>query len=236
MSSKSTLLKVIDILAVILLIATLGVVFLYAPLESTMGQVQRIFYFHISTAWVGLLGFIMAAICGILYLSKGNRKYDIAEMAAVEVSLIFFLIAIILGSIWAREAWNRWWVPWDPRLNTALITELFYAAYLLLRQGIDEPERRARFSAIYVILGIPFVVLTFFIIRWLGESSTLHPIVIAGKNPDAQATFNMGPKMLHTMFFSLFSFTIIFIALVCHRIRLGNLAEKIEQLRMKIMQ
>jgi heme exporter protein C len=142
----------------------------------------------------------------------------------------------VLGSIWARQAWNRWWVPWDPRLNTALITQLFYAAYMLLRQGIDDPDRRARFGAIYTILGIPFVVLTFFVIRWIGESNTLHPIVVGGNNEGAQGDFAMTSRMLQTMFFSLFAFTIIFVDLLWHRIRLGKLAEKVEQLRMKLIQ
>ena len=80
------------------------------------------------------------------YLAYNDLKWDIVEVAAVEISLIFFLIAIVTGSIWARPAWNTWWT-WDPRLTTAAVTELIYIAYFMLRQGIDDPDRRARFGA-----------------------------------------------------------------------------------------
>ena len=145
MKSQPVTLKILNVLSVLLFFTALGVVFLYAPLEETMNYVQKIFYFHIANAWVGMLGFLAAAVSGVIYLVKHDQKWDIVELAAVEISVVFFLIAILAGSIWARPTWGAYWT-WEPRLTTAAILEMVFVAYLLLRQGIDDPDRRARFQ------------------------------------------------------------------------------------------
>jgi heme exporter protein C len=223
-------LRVLEIISFLLLAAAVWMVFFYAPLEAVMGAVQKVFYFHVSTAWVGMLGFIAAGVSGIIYLRTHDMKWDIIEVAAVEISLVFFLIAIVLGSIWAYPVWNTWWT-WDPRLTTAAILELIYVAYLLLRQGIEDPERRARFGAVYTLIGGLSVPLTFMSIRLF---RTIHPVVVGGSNAAAQGGFAMAPRMLHTMFFSLAVFSVIFVTLFWHRIRIGNLAQMVEQLKLKL--
>jgi heme exporter protein C len=232
MKPQPLTLKVLNVVSVLLFLGALGMVFLYAPLEATMNYVQKIFYFHIANAWIGMLGFIAAAVAGILYLVKHDHKWDIIELAAVEISLVFFLIAILAGSIWARPTWGAYWT-WEPRLTTAAILEMVYVAYLLLRQGIDDPDRRARFSAVYTLVGAISVPITFMSIRLF---RTIHPVVI-GSNPAATTgSFDMTAKMLVTMFFALFSFSIIFIDLFWHRIRLGQLAQNVEQLKLEELQ
>lgn len=223
-------LMMLDIVTIVLMLIATGMVFFYAPLEAVMGQVQRVFYFHVATAWVGMLGFGVAAIAGIAYLRTGNLKWDVRGLAAVEISVVFFFIAIVMGSIWARPAWNTWWT-WDPRLTSAAIVELIFAAYLLLRQGIEEPERRARFGAVYAILGFISVPISFFSIRLL---RTIHPVVVGGSS--GEGGFDMTPRMLQTMLFSIFVFSVLFIDLYWHRVRIGTLAQKVEQLRLKLAQ
>ena len=221
---------ILTILSILLFLGALGMVFLYAPLEATMNYVQKIFYFHISNAWVGMLGFIVAAIAGVTYLVRKDKKWDIVEMAAVEISLVFFLIAIVTGSIWARPSWGTWWT-WEPRLTTAAILEMIYIAYFLLRQGIDDPERRARFGAVYTLVGATSVPITFLSIRiW----QTIHPVVIGGSG--GSNDFGMTPEMLTTMFFGLATFSVIFATLLWYRIRLGRLADEVEQLKLKVTQ
>lgn len=231
MQPKPIALKVLDIASVLLLAVATYLALVYAPTEAVMGQVQRVFYFHIGTAWVGLLGFILAAVVGIIYLVTHDQKWDIIEIAAVEISLVFFLITIILGSIWARPVWNTWWT-WDPRLTTAAITELIYIAYFMLREGIEDPDRRARFGAVYTILGGVSAPITFMVIRLV---RSIHPVIIAGGDPSAQGTFAMTPHMQVAFFFALFTFTVIFIDLFWNRIRLGNLAANVEQLKLNVM-
>jgi heme exporter protein C len=231
MQPKPRLLQILDMVTAVLFVVAVGMVFFYAPMEKTMGQVQRVFYFHVATAWVGMLGFLVAAIVGILYLVRKERRWDTVGLAAIEISLVFFLITIVSGSIWARPSWGTWWT-WDPRLTTATIVELVYAAYLMLRSGIEDPDRRARFGAVYSILGFLSVPLTFVSIRLL---RTIHPVVIGGGNTSAEGEFSMTPKMLQTFLFSLLVFSFIFVDLLWHRIRLGRLADKVEQLRLKMV-
>jgi heme exporter protein C len=197
-----------------------------------MGDVQRVFYFHVATAWVGLLGFVAAGVSGIIYLRTQDLKWDLVEQAAVEISLVFFFITIVLGSIWARPIWNTWWT-WDPRLTSASIVELIYLAYLMLRQGIEDPDRRARFGAVYTLVGAVSVPITFLSIRMF---RTIHPVVIGNKSAAAEGGFAMTSDMKIAFFFALFAFTVIFIDLFWNRIRLGQLQQKVEQLKLKVME
>jgi heme exporter protein C len=229
MSPKSRILTVLDIITALLMAGAIYMVFFYAPREATMGEVQRVFYFHVSTAWVGMLGFLAAGISGVAYLVTKDQKWDTVEVASVEISLVFFFIAIALGSIWARPSWGKWWTG-DPRLTSAAVAELIYAAYFMLRQGIEDPDRRARFGAIYTLLGAFSVPITFLTIRLL---RTIHPVVIGTQSGAAQGGFNMDSPMKITFFFSLFVFSVLFVDLFWHRIRLGQFAQRVEQLKLK---
>jgi len=227
MSPQPRLLQVLNVLSVLSLAAAAVMVFAYAPIERVMGEVQKVFYFHVATAWVGMIGFIIAAVVAIIYLVTKDLKWDAINLAAVEISLVFFFIAILLGSIWARPAWGTWWT-WEPRLTTAAILEMIYLAYLLLRQGIEDPERRARFGAVYTIVGGLSVPLTFVSIRLF---RTIHPVIIGGGGSEKM---NMTGEMVTTMLVNIAVFSVIFITLFWHRIRLGQFAEKVEQLKLKL--
>jgi len=230
--TKPRWLTILDVVTVIFLVAASALVFLYAPTEKTMGDVQRVFYFHVSVGWTGMLGFLFALIAGIMYLRSHDHKWDIAELAGIEIGLVFMLINIVTGSIWAYPAWNTWWT-WDPRLTTATIMELAYAAYLMLRSGIEDPERRARFGAVYAIIAFISVPLTFFSIRlW----NTIHPVVIGSNDPGATGAFNMSPRMTQTFMFSLLTFSIVFVDLFWHRYRLGRLADEVETRKLKLVE
>jgi heme exporter protein C len=231
MQGKPVTLKILDIVSILALIIAAYLALVFAPTELVMGDVQRVFYFHIGTAWTALLGFILAAIFSIVYLITKDLKWDRLQVAAVEVSLVFFLITIVLGSIWARPAWNTWWT-WDPRLTTAAVTELIYIAYFMLRQGIDDPDRRARFGAVYALLGGLSAPITFFAIRLF---RTIHPVVIGGTNAEAEGSFAMTADMRVAFIFALFAFTVIFIDLFWNRVRLGDLQSRVEQLKLKVM-
>ena len=225
MSPQPTALKILNVVSALLVIVAFVLVLL-APTEKVMGLVQKVFYFHVSNAWIGMLGFIAAAVVAIIYLKTKDMKWDIVGLAAVEISLVFFLIAVVLGSIWARPIWNTWWT-WEPRLSTAAFLELYYAAYLLLRGGIDDPERRARFGAVYTLVGVVTVPITFFSIRML---RTIHPVVIGTGGSEKMG---MTPEMTFTMLFSILAFSVVFITVFWHRIRLGQLASKVEQLKLQ---
>jgi heme exporter protein C len=230
MDKKPGLLTVLDVATILLLLVAIWMVFIYAPVEAVMGLVQKVFYFHVASAWVGMLGFLVAAIAGVVYLVKGDRKWDIVGLASVEIGLVFTFIATVTGSIWARPIWNTWWT-WDPRLTTTTIMLLIYAAYLMLRSGMEDPDRRARFGAVYAIIGFLSVPLTFFSARLF---RTIHPIVIGTNQPGAEGGFDMTGDMRLVFFFALFTFTVIFVDLLWHRVRLGRLQDQVEQLKLKL--
>lgn len=231
MEPKPRWLTILDIVTIVLLVIATYMVFFYAPMERVMGQVQRVFYFHVAAGWVGMLGFLVAAIAGGVYLKNSRRYWDIVSLAAVEIGMVFAFINIVTGAIWARPIWNTWWT-WDPRLTTATIMLLIYAAYLMLRAGIEDPDRRARFGAVYAIVGFLSVPLTFFSARLF---RTIHPVVIGSNQPGAEGAFDMTPLMLQAFMFSLLTFSFIFADLIWHRVRLGKLADKVESLKLKTM-
>lgn len=229
MQQKPILLTILDVLSIVGLGVSTYFALVYAPPEAVMGNVQRVFYFHVGTAWVGMIGFILAAVSGIAYLVAKDARWDRFEVAAIEVSAMFFFITIVLGSIWAYPVWNTWWT-WDPRLTTAAIAELIYIAYFMLRQGIDDPDKRARFGAVYALIGGLSAPITFFAIRLF---RTIHPVVIAGANAEAEGNFSMSGDMLTAFFFALFAFTVIFLDLFWNRIRLGEFQNEVEEMKMK---
>ncbi len=225
------LLQMLNVVSLALLLAASWMVFFYAPREAVMGNVQRVFYFHVAAGWIGMVAFIAAAVAGIIYLIRPDKKWDIFSVAAVELGLVYSFVNIAAGSIWARPVWNTWWT-WDPRLVTASVMELTFLAYLMLRQSFEDPEKRARFGAIYSILGSLTVPLTYMSIRiW----RTIHPVVIGSGDPGAKGEFAMTKPMVITLMFSLLAFTVFGVTLLWHRTRLGWLNERIEQLRLKAM-
>ena len=232
MKAQPRSLLVLDVITILGMATATFMVFGYAPLERVMGAVQKVFYFHVSAGWVGMLGFLAAVVAGIAYLRTRKPIWDLVGLGAIEIGLTFMLINIITGSIWARPIWNTWWT-WDPPLTTATIMELVYAAYLMLRQGLDDPDRRARFGAVYAIVGFISVPLTFFSIRIY---RTIHPVVIGGGDPTASGSFSMTPAMGLAFGISLVAFSFLFASLLWHRIRLGQLGNRVEQLKLKYMQ
>lgn len=231
METPSRWLRILDYVTITIFMTAIGMVFFYAPIEAVMGAVQRVFYFHVASGWVGMLGFLVAAVAGVVYLKTGRRLWDIIGLSAVEIGIVFVFITIVSGSIWARPVWNTWWT-WDPRLTTAAIMELIYIAYVMLRQAIDDPDRRARYGAVYAIIGAASVPLTFYSARLF---RTIHPIVVGSDPSGVLGGFDMTPRMLQTFLFSLLTFTLVFIDLLWRRVRLGLLADKVEQLKMTEM-
>ena len=180
----------------------------YAPTADVLSgsDVQRIFYFHVGIAWIAGLALFVTFICSILYLWRNEqRKYDIVASASVEIGVVFGVMVLLSGMLWARPVWNTWWT-WDPRLTTTAITEFIYVAYLMLRSAIDDPQRRARFSAVYGIIGFASVPITYLSTKWF---NTIHPDLFNGQNLSPLA-----PGMLPAMMIALTAFTLVYIVLV----------------------
>jgi heme exporter protein C len=168
---QSRLDTVLGVLVVAGMLAALYMVLIEAPRERTMGDLQRIFYFHVSAAIAGFTAFAVNFTASILYLTRKNRRWDRVALSGAEIGVLFFSMVLITGPIWARPVWMVWWT-WSPRLTTSLVLCLLYLAYLLLRNYFEDPERRAMVSAVFGIIAFADAPIVWFSIRWWRD---IHP-------------------------------------------------------------
>jgi heme exporter protein C len=206
----------------VLVIVALGMIFLYAPRELTMGEVQRIFYFHVASAWVGFFGFFVTFLAGIVYLLRQERSWDILGLSSVEVGLTFIIMTVVTGMLWARPVWGTYWT-WEPRLTISAVQLLIYVAYGMLRGSIEGAERQARFAAVYGIVAFVTVPLSWFAIRWW---RTIHPDVLTGGEGMA-----VTPRMIQTLLVSLVAFTTLYATLLRQRMRVERSSDRFTRLR-----
>jgi heme exporter protein C len=226
---KDTWLILLTALSAVMMLVALYLALAGAPeanLQSETGRyAQRIIYHHISTAWVGFLAFFVTFVGGVGYLRTQERKWDILALSSAEIGTVFMLGVLISGSIWAKPAWGVWWV-WDERLTISLIQFLVYVGYLMLRASVEDPSRRARFAAVYGIVAFISVPINFIAIRlW----RTQHPLMFGSSEG------GLGPNMMFAFFFSLITFTVWYVTLMWHRIRLEQFRDDVEQLKQRIM-
>lgn len=187
-----------------LLAAALLMAMRVAPMEQSMGQVQRILYIHVSVAWLGLLGFAVMGVCAMLYLFHRNLAWDRWSQAANEVGWLCSSLTLFTGSIWAHAAWGTWWT-WDPRLTTSLLLWALYSSCLILRGSILESHRSARVTSSLAFLGLIDLPLVIMATRWFRG---IHPT-----SPE------MGPVMHLTLLLNLVGFTLFFGLLFMRRHR-----------------
>jgi len=158
----------------LLIPAAIGMVFFYAPLEKTMGSVQKIFYFHLPLAFSAFLSFFVAFVAGIMYLRTRRQIWDARLAASVEIGVVLTTLVLITGSLWGKPIWNTYWT-WDPRLTTSLILWFIFASCLILRSAVEEEGKRATYSAVMAIVGFVDVPIVFLSARlW----RSIHPTVI----------------------------------------------------------
>lgn len=205
-------------LSAALMTAAVSLIFFYAPTERDMGDIQRIFYFHVPLAWIAFLAFFIVALCGALYLWKREPKWDAIAHSSAEIGVLFTTLVLITGPLWARPVWGSWW-EWEARLTSSLVLWMIYLAYLLVRGYAGEEERGARFAAVLGIIGfldVPLVYLSVNLWR------TQHP---------PELVSDLGGAMLLTLVVSLAAFTVLFIVLLRERTALRNLARRVKGLR-----
>jgi len=136
-----------------------------APREAYMGDVYRIMYVHVPTAWNTMLAFSFAFFCALLFLFKGDFKWDSRHEAATEVGVVLSLLLCMQGSIWAKPTWGVWW-DWDPRLTTTAVMFFAFSGILALRSFVDDPVKRATWSAAATIVAYVDVPIVYFSVRW----------------------------------------------------------------------
>ena len=201
-------LKPLSFATAALLIGAFALVFYYAPNDADQGFIQKIFYLHVPMAIVALCGFVAGGVFGIRYLRSGDRAHDLRSYVAIHLSLVLAVGTLVTGSIWARAAWGHWWVWDEPTLVSFLIVFLLYACYQPLRFSIEDPERQARYAAVFSIVAGAFVPLNFMAVR-MAQSLT-HPRVLSttgGNMPGSmRLTFLVALAGMACLFVTLWKF------------------------------
>lgn len=180
------------------------------PTDALQGDVQRIMYVHVPTAWLAYLAFFVTLVGGLLYLLRRDLRYDRIALASAEIGLLFTGLTIVVGAIWGKATWGKWW-DWDPRLTTTAILFVMYAGYLLLRGSIADRARRARIASVLGIVGFMNVpIVHFSVALWRG----LHqpPTIIRPGDPSIDHVMLLG------LLVNLVSFTLVYIWLLRRRV------------------
>jgi heme exporter protein C len=213
--------RALGAVALALVLAALVAIFVQAPTERHLGDVQRIFYFHVACAWTAFLSFFLVFVSSLAYLRTRKAAWDVLAVSAAEIGVVFTSIALLTGSVWAKHAWGTWW-EWEPRLTTTLLLWLIYVAYLMLRTAIPEASRRATFSAVFGIAGFVDVPIVFMSIRWW---RSIHPAVVSGGGMDFDVS------MYPAFFLSLAALSLVFVYLMVLRTALERSHQQLEKMR-----
>jgi heme exporter protein C len=190
-----------------------------APREKTMGDLQRIFYFHVAAAITGLTAFAVNFVSSLMVVIRKSRWWDNLAVSAAELGVLFLGMVIVTGPIWAKPVWMVWWT-WSPRLTSALILCLLYAAYLLVRNYVEDPERRAMVAAVFGIIAFLDAPLVWFSIRWWRD---IHP------SPMLE-TGGLSPAMRPALWVCWAAFQLLLIYLLRRRFYLEAMRSKLEEL------
>ena len=188
-----------------------------------MGVIQRIFYFHVPSAWTGFVAFFLNLVGSIAYLRTRDLKWDRLGVASAEIGVAFFTVVLVTGPIWARPVWGIWWT-WDARLTSSFVLWLLYVCYLLLRTLVDDTARRAALSAVFGIFAAFDIPLVYFSI-WLFRTQHPQPVIGQGGSLDS--------RMLNVLLLCWAALLGVMVLLIRQRYRLETLRHSVEELRIE---
>lgn len=183
------------------------------------GESSRMLFFHVPMAWTSFVAFAAAGVWSAVYLAKRRPEHDRAARVAVELGLVFCVLATASGSVWAKIEWGAFW-NWDPRQTTIVLALVFYAAYLALREAVQDGEVAARLAGVYGVLGLVVAPFLFFVAPRMSGFS-LHPEPVINQ----QGEVKMDPSVLWILIAGSIGFMLLFFWIHRLRCRLGALEE-----------
>lgn len=192
--------------------------FLTSPPDRDMGHLQKIMYVHVPAAWNAFIAFFVVFVASVAYLWGGNLRRDLLAAAAAEAGAVLTALTLALGSIWGRPTWGVWWT-WDPRLTSTAVLLVVFVGYLALRSFIDDPERRARWSAVVGILGFVNVPVVYLSVRWW---RTIHQVQSAPSTVDPAYAWGLRLNAL--------AFLLALLYFVALRYRAARLEQRVDEL------
>ncbi|MEW6421770.1 MAG: cytochrome c biogenesis protein CcsA [Deinococcota bacterium] len=166
--------------ATLLALVTAVVLGLRAPLDVNQGSLVRLMFIHVPSAWLSYLAYGGTGLFGLLYLLTRSRRWDRLAMSSAEIGVLFTLATIVGGMLWAKPTWGVYWV-WDARLTTTALSLVVYGGYLLIRGLIDDPERRARVSAVIGLVGTLYVPINYMAVEWWRGVHQTQTLKLLGK-------------------------------------------------------
>jgi heme exporter protein C len=210
---------------VILIFISIYLALVYTPSHETMGDVQRIFYFHVASAWISYLAFGVTFVAGLLYLKSKDLKWDTVAYGSAEIGIIFCTLALITGSLWGKAAWGVFWRWEDLKLFITLVLWLVFIAYLALRANAKSRTSKANLSAVFGIIGFICVPLSFAANRiW----QQYHPTVIATSQGGLRTS------MAFALVVAVFAFTFLYLYLLFVRVDIEIMRETTEEIKQLI--
>jgi heme exporter protein C len=209
--------------ATVLMAPALGLIFFYVPNDASEGYSQRIFYLHVPIAMTTYVLFVWGALNAARYLWTGDESLDLRSYVPMHLGTVFGTLTLITGSLWAQISWGTWWDWSSTELNSFLIIFLFYCAYFMLRFSVEPGERRARYSAVYALLGVGLIPVSVLAVH-LGQD-IIHPITFTRHGA------NMDNSMLLTFLVSLAAMLVLAYSMYEVELRGKRLDDRIARLR-----
>jgi heme exporter protein C len=209
---------ILGVLAAAGLVASAIMSLAVAPPDATQGNVQRLMYVHVPSAWLAYLSFGVVFACSIAYLVTKKIRYDRVAHGSAEIGVVFTALTIVLGSLWGKPVWGTYWT-WDPRLTTTAIMLLMYIGYLAVRRLPDDPARRARWAAVVGIVAFADVPIVQLSVEWWRSLHQGPTVRLLGPS-------TIAPIMAATLFLAVAAFTVLYLYLMVVRLRVGRLEER----------
>lgn len=219
-----TIFPALAALAVLSTLVAMGLIFFYAPVEQTMGIVQKIFYVHVPSAMAAYAGFTVTAVCSLIYLFSPRDHWDHAAVAGAELGLFYCAFVLISGPLWAYKAWGTPWT-WDPQLTATFVLFLLYGGYVLLRNFGGSSKRIKKIAAVLGVIAFVDIPLIHYSVRLWGG---LHPVV------EREGGGGLAPDMAQVFGVSMLAFLLMFATLLWLRFRVRWREAELDRLYLEV--
>lgn len=211
------------LVSLILLLVTTYMIFMWVPTELNLGISQRIFYYHVPLAWIGMISIFIVGIASVIHLITKDYKWDAIAHSSAEIGVVFATLILVTGALWAKPAWGVWW-SWDPKLTTTLILWFIYVAYLMIRSYSTNQILARRYASVVAVLGAIDAPLIYLASIWWRN---LHPRLNIG--PLAESDSSLDSRMLLTLLVSTISFTVFYIYMLIERIKIRRIEDDLDE-------
>ena len=211
----------LGIVSAAFMLCTIYLIFIWVPTEQNLGISQRIFYFHVPLAWIGLISIFVVGASSVVHLITGKDIWDAVAYSGAEIGVIFATLILVTGAVWAKPVWGVWW-SWDPKLTTTLILWFIYVGYLMVRSFAPQGSKGRKYASVVALIGAVDSPLIYLASIWW---RTAHPDLNIG--PLAES--DLDSSMLIVFLISLITFTVFYLYLILERIEIRRVEDSLDE-------